>query len=219
MTISARHSVLFLGATGLLVAGCGPDITIVSPPEPTQLFGRVHQFLTISLMLLNERTLWGQAISNAYYAALSLARFQSDDFFGDSAEQFHERVWSHAPKDARKYFRDELHRLRIKYDYQFVWPEDEGPEDDLRDFAKRAPAAFDLLLADASTRIERTFRGCSELHKESPKDCLLCDRKRCRRRVMTDELQLVRARLDELFQTAIPNAIGQASRERDAGKT
>jgi hypothetical protein len=199
-----------LAAFVALAAACGDDVTVRGPSAPFELFRRVQQFLTISGLLISEsRSLWGQGISNAYHAALTLARFKNRHYYAEATEQFHQQVWSQAPKAARKYFRDELRRLRIKYDYHFDWPSDEGPTDDLRDFAAKAPRAFDALMTDTAQIIKRRYRGCSDLHNESRKKCLLCDKDSCERQVMLDEVERVRVQLNELFTERVPRALAR----------
>ena len=190
----------------VLLAGCGDDVTVAYPSStPVELFRRVHQFLTVSIVLLNEgKTLWGQAISNAYYAALTLARFKSNSFYGDATEAFHQQVWAQAPKLARKYFRDELRRLRVKYDYHFDWPSDEGPADDLAEFAAKAPPAFTALFDDTEAVIAKRYRQCADENGEKRETCSLCDKRACGRKMLLAELAIARGKVDELCGVAIP---------------
>jgi hypothetical protein len=200
----------------IALTGCGDDVTVRYPSStPVELFRRVHQFLSVSILLLSEgRSLWGQAISNAYYAALTLARFKSNDFYGDSSEAFHQQVWAQAPKAARKYFRDELRRLRAKYDYHFDWPSDEGPAEDLAEFAVKGSAAFAVLIDDTRSVIERRYRDCADEHGEGRQGCTLCDKQACGRKMLLDELALAGRKVEELCKSAIPVALATPPAEK-----
>lgn len=212
-----RRVVVWFGLAALviLVAACGDKVTVTAPSAPFELFRGVQQFLAISSLLISEsREFWGQGLRNAYYAALTLARYKSNTYYATPTEQFHQLVWAQAPKKARKYFRDELRRLRTKYDYDLMWPADESPAEDLRDFAERGPAAFESLLVDAEQIIARRYQLCAELGDKPRQQCQECGRNGCARALLLGEVGIVRVKVGELFDRAVAKALAAAANDQ-----
>lgn len=195
-----------LATTVLFLVGCGDDITIVAPHRSPALYylQRSSEFTQVATLLFAQtRDLWGQGIRALYYSALTLARMKDFDGLLPVASSFHEKVWAQTTKKARKFFRDSMRPLRVRYDYDIYIPKDETVEEDLQAIARAGPSAFAALFEDAAASLDRQLSHCTG----SPVTCTYCSSEataRCTREVAVAELARIRAQIETLLDSTIP---------------
>lgn len=159
--------ILFLFAASL--AGCGGG-DAPSPIVGYWLVTKAHEFAKIAEILIsNAPSLYGHALRNIYYSALNLARLKNIKLSTIKSENFHKKIWGISTVKIRKYFEDELKRIRNKYDYQPFVSEKEVVEDFLN-FKKSGFLQFNDLLDDASIRVDAIYKNCKNL----PASCEIC---------------------------------------------
>lgn len=135
-----------------------------------------------------------------------MARATNVDGFLPDDGSVHDKVWSQTRKAARRFFRDTLHPMRNKWDYDVAPLADESALDDLHIIQNEAPGAFVALFADARDAVARQHRFCTM-------PTSLCDRCRgqpapaCTREAALSEVADLERRVDDYLTRRIPTAL------------
>jgi hypothetical protein len=162
------------GLISLLLEASGCAGALPSQPDAGFLLvGKAKGFFEVSAILFaQDSSVWGQGLRSMYYCALTLARIKDVRMKYDPGASFHEKVWNASRDSVRGYFRDTLRPLRTKYDYTPLGDAAGAARDDLEEFLRNGPSAFEKLVRQTKDSLELDYDGCAK----DPAKCRQCSR-------------------------------------------